>query len=146
MPVHTLALLVGEHNPQGDDVDEDTLEEGDNVRVPAGSFARVGWVVCEGPFSGGPGRNNEVDERVEKGGGDDFVDVQRQHSHLVLVCVWLNPLAESGYRGYEEGVLHGCGCLCAGEYQSQRPKESGCMDEAKARVVSYLFITVTEWL
>lgn len=115
LPVHGLALLVGEHDPQSDDVDQDTLEERDNVGVPAGSFAPVRRVVGAGILAGDPRRDHQVDEGVEEGGGDDFVDVLGQHGHLVLVRVWLNPLAESGYRGYEEGVLHGCGGLCVGE-------------------------------
>jgi hypothetical protein len=66
LPVHALTLLVPKHDPQGEAVDEDALNHGDDVGVPV--EPALTWelrivLLCDKP--GQDGRNGPKDDRVE---------------------------------------------------------------------------------
>jgi hypothetical protein len=112
--VHGLALLVGEHDPQGQGVDQQGLDERDDVGVPVGLLGAVVGRVELGEEAGREhGRDDDLDEGVEQGGADDLVDVQRQGGHGEPLGQGLDGLAQRRDGRNRERVAHGVGVLAS---------------------------------
>jgi len=108
LPVHGAALVVDEHDPDGETVDEDALEHGDDVGVPVETpLARQLGIVARSKGAGDDGRERPEDDRVEESGGEDLVDVQRERGEAEALAPWLGPVDEPRNWRDEEGVLHG---------------------------------------
>jgi len=77
--IHVLALLVDEHGPEGEAIDEEGLGEGDDMGVPVCFLCAVVLGVVLGKEEIGQQRGDDgVDNGVEGGGADNFVNVKRQ--------------------------------------------------------------------
>ena len=115
LPVHVLALLVDEHDPEGEDVDDAALEQRDHVDVPAEAPLTGELGIADGENGAREDRAEvEVDEGVEGEGEQHFVDVQRQGGEVVAVGEGLDGAGEPRDGRDGEGIEHGCGCVrCA---------------------------------
>jgi hypothetical protein len=105
--VHAAALLVRKHNPEGDAIDDQALDERDDVGVPVGFLCAVmARIVLGKQLVGEHGRDDGLDEGVEEGGADDFVDVQGQSRHREALSVRLDSLAQCRDRREGERIAH----------------------------------------
>lgn len=111
LPIHRGALVIGKGDIESDDADQGALEHRHDVRVPASSLSLIGRIVRGSVLCGKPRRDDAMDEGVEQSGGNDFVGMLGQYSHMVFLREWSHPFLECGNGWYEEGVLHDCGCL-----------------------------------
>lgn len=77
LPPHGAALLIGEHDPERERVDERALDERDDVGVPVeAAAAREVVVDVRHEEAGDEGRERVVDYAVEEGGEEDLVDME----------------------------------------------------------------------
>lgn len=123
LPVHRLALLIGEHAPQRQDVDESALEQRDDMCIPARPLSPVGGVLLGSVLHRKPWRYDEVDEEVHQGSEDNLVYMLRQHGEIESFSEGPHPFAEGRNGRYKEGVLHGCVCR-----RGFRARYLGCED------------------
>lgn len=107
LPVHVLAFVVDEHNPDGHAVDQGTLHKGHDMGVPIQALpARKLRVVLRREQVREERRYRVEDDRVEERGGQNLVDVQRKRREDEEVGHRLDGRGQPGNRREEEGVLH----------------------------------------
>ncbi len=129
--VHGTALLVGEHDPQGQAVDQQGLEERNDVGVPVGLLgAVVGRVELREQASREHGRDDNLDEGVEEGRTDDLVDVQGEGRHAEQIGQGLDGPAQRRDGRERERIAHvggvaGAVWLCVAQSEPGRKGEKG---------------------
>lgn len=105
--VHLHALLVSEHDPQSQDVDEDALEEGDDMSVPVDLLLpRQLRIMLGSQRRRDDGRADVEQEEVEARGKDDLMDVSRQCQKVQSLRHGADELRQPWAGWQREGILH----------------------------------------
>lgn len=107
LPGHVLPVIVNEHDPECNGVDEAALDKRHDMRVPADlpSVRELGIDVRE-EDGGEDGRNRIVDDSVQKAAGQDFMYVEGQRREAEEVGDGLDGVLDPWDRLYGERVLH----------------------------------------
>lgn len=129
-PGHVLAVLIREHDPEGQDADHDTLEERDHMDVPVDLAIRRQLGVLDGEDDrGDPWSDDNVDKSVAQEGDQDLMDVQRQGGQGQIVGKGLNGFAQPFLARNGEGILqrsdHDCRRKCSSREEEKKEKEGG---------------------
>jgi len=94
LPVHSLALLIRIHHPQGEDIDERALDERNYMDVPVDLPLWRQLRILDGKyFSRHVRRDKDVNTVIEEEGSEDFVDMEGQSWQVKEVCKRLDALA-----------------------------------------------------